>query len=91
MTRRPQRVNVTIDRLVLRGFAPEQRDAIAKGLIGELSAQFGDPANARQFETSRSLAALRARPMTLTAAARPQQIGVQAGRRLVRSIRPSNA
>lgn len=87
MTRRQQRVNVTIDRLVLRGFAPEQRDAIAAGLMSELSAQLSDPANGRQFETSRSLASLRGPPISLVPRTTPQAIGVQAGRRLVRSIR----
>jgi hypothetical protein len=87
MTDRPQRVNVTIDRLVLRGFAPEQRDAIAAGLQAELQKQLGDPATGGQFGDSRSLASLRQRPMTLAAAAKPQQIGAQAGRQLARSIR----
>lgn len=87
MTDRPQRVNVTIDRLVLRGFAADQRDAIAAGLLAELQKQLGDPAIGGQFGDSRSLASLQQRPITLAAAAKPQQIGAQAGRRLARSIR----
>ena len=87
MTQRPPRVNVTIDRLVLRGFAAEQRDAIAASLQAELQKQLSDPAIGGQFGDSRSLASLQQRPITLAAAAKPQQIGTQAGRQLARSIR----
>ncbi|TPQ34853.1 hypothetical protein C2U70_16005 [Bradyrhizobium guangdongense] len=86
MTHRPPRVHVTIDRLVLRGFPPEQRDAITAGLTGELIAQLGNPATAQQLRASRSLASLRTAPVQLAAAATPQAIGAGAGRRLVRSI-----
>jgi len=84
MTRRAQRVHVTIDRLVLRGFPPEQRDLIAAGLTRELIAQFST--NAQQFHASRSVASLRAAPANLAAPATPQAIGALAGRRLARSI-----
>jgi hypothetical protein len=82
-----QRVTVTVDRLVLRGFSAAQRDGIAAGLIAELQSQFGDPATARQFGDSRSLASVRADPLALTSTSRPQHIGAQAGRQLARSIR----
>jgi hypothetical protein len=85
MTRR-QRVHLTIDRLVLHGFAAGQRDAIAAALTRELSNQLSDPAGARQFGSSRSQAVLRAAPINVTPAATPQAIGAQAARRLVRSI-----
>jgi hypothetical protein len=81
------RVTVTIDSLVLRGFAREQRDGIAAGLVAELQSQFGDSGTGGQFGDSRSLASLQQRPMTLSAAAKPQQIGAQAGHQLARSIR----
>jgi hypothetical protein len=86
MTDRPQRVNVTIDRLVLRGFAADQRDVIAAALTRELSERLGDPANAAQLGPSRSLASLCATPMHVTSPTAPQTIGAQAGRRLARSI-----
>jgi hypothetical protein len=87
MTRPPPRVIVTIDRLVLRGFPAAQRDAIVAGLQTELQKQFGAPADGGLFGGSRSLASLRAKPMTLAATAKPQQIGVNAARTLARSIR----
>ncbi len=86
MTQRAPRVNVTIDRLVLRGFAAEQRDAIAAALTQELSDRLSEP-GAQQFAASRSLASLRAAPISLGSPATPQAIGAQAGRRLARSIR----
>jgi hypothetical protein len=86
MTQRPPRVNVSIDRLVLRGFAADQRDAIAAALVGELQRQFSDRAAVHEFE-SRSVASLRAEPMRVARGAEPRQIGAQAGRRLGRSIR----
>jgi hypothetical protein len=81
------RVTVTIDRLVLRGFAPEQRDSIAAGLVAELQIQFGASATGGQFGDSRSLASLQAKPAALPAAAKPQQIGAHAARALARGIR----
>lgn len=86
MTQRRPRVNVTIDRLVLRGFAPEQRGAIAAALTRELSAQLGDPAT-QQPGPSRALASLRAGAMNFASPATPQAIGAEAGRMLARSIR----
>jgi hypothetical protein len=84
----PPRIVVTIDRLVLRGFPATQRDAIAAGVVAELQRQLSTPAAGGQFGDSRSLVSLRAKPMTLATAAKPQQIGAQAGRQLARSIRP---
>ncbi|MES1149588.1 MAG: hypothetical protein ABUL53_10430 [Bradyrhizobium guangdongense] len=86
MTHRPQRVQITIDRLVLRGFPPEQRDAITAGLTRQLVAQLGNPATAQQLRVSRSLASLRTAPVQLGTSATPQAIGEGAGRRLARSI-----
>ena len=75
MTRRPQRVHVTIDRLVLRGFPAEQRDAIVAGLTRELVAKLGNPGAAQQLRVSRSLALLRTRPVQLATSATPLAIG----------------
>jgi hypothetical protein len=86
MTRRPQRVHVTIDRLVLRGFPAEQRDAIVAGLTRELVAKLGNPAAAQQLRVSRSLALLRTPPVQLATSATPLAIGEGAGQRLARSI-----
>ena len=88
MRKPPQRIDVTIDRLVLRGFAPGARNAVAAALAMELRRQLNDPAFAGRFGASGSLASLRAKPMTLQADTKPQHVGEQAARRLARSIRP---
>jgi hypothetical protein len=86
MTRPPQ-VTVTIDRLVLRGFAVEQRDAIAAGLMSGLQRDLADPAIASRVGGSRSRAVVRTEPVVLPTYARPQQIGGAAAQRLARSLR----
>jgi hypothetical protein len=87
MSPRAPRVRVTIDRLVLRGFRAEQRDAVASALQAELQRQFADALTLRALGASRSIASLSAKPISMPAAAGPRTIGVQAARRLVRSLR----
>ena len=87
MKRQAQRVNVSIDRLVLRGIPREQRDAIAEGLQAELQRQLGDPAVAGRFRSSRSVAAVRAKPVALSDSTKPAQAGARAARSLIGSIR----
>jgi hypothetical protein len=59
MSRAP-RISVTIDRLVLRGFAPAQRDAIANALQAELGRQLAESGRAGLLTDSRATPALRA-------------------------------
>ena len=84
---RGPRVFFTIDRLVLRGFAADQRDAIAAGLVAELRNHLGKTAIAGQFRASRSVASMRAAPMVVAPTAKSGQIGALAARGLVRSLR----
>ncbi len=86
MNRRPARVRVTIDQLVLRGFRAEQRDAIVAALNAELHRMLARPGVFRSVGASRSLASLRANPMQLAVSAGPRQIGVLAAQSLVRSL-----
>jgi len=89
MTRQPRpRINVTIDRLVLRGFPADQRDAIAAALAAELRRQWCDPAAVDRLGGSRSIESVRAQPVGLAAGAKPRQVGTQAGRAIARSTRP---
>ena len=55
-----RRITVSIDRLVLRGFAPAQRDAIAASLQAELARQLADPAQAGLLTASRATPTLKA-------------------------------
>jgi hypothetical protein len=58
------RARVTIDRVVLKGFGPEQRQALVAGLRRELSRMLADPA-ARAALKSRQVPALRLAPIAL--------------------------
>jgi hypothetical protein len=43
------RINLIIDRLVLRGFDPSDREKVAEGLKGELSRLLSDPTTRAQW------------------------------------------
>ena len=89
MNRSPHpRINVTIDRLVLRGFPADQRDAIAAALAAELRQQWAYPAAVERLGGGRSQESVRTRPIGLAAVAKPHQVGAEAGRAIARSIRP---
>jgi len=82
-----QRVTLTIDRLVLRGFAPDQRDTITAALTAELEQQLQGAAP-ECLSQSRSLA-------TINAGTVPPQwhaggIGTGAARHIVGSLLPGS-
>jgi hypothetical protein len=83
----PRRVTFTIDRLVLKGFAPGQHDSIAAAVAAELQRQFGNAAVASKFQQGKSLALLRGAPLVLRPGATPAEIGTLGARHLVRSMR----
>jgi hypothetical protein len=85
MTRRPQRVHVTIDRLVLRGFPPDQRDVIAAGLTRELIDLLTAPGR-RALGTSRSVARLQPKRFATTPASTPGDVGAAAARSIVKGV-----
>lgn len=53
------RINLTIDRLVLKGLEPGDRTALMEGLQGELSRVLSDPATRAQWAPSHSAPVLR--------------------------------
>ena len=86
MTRRPQRVHVTIDRLALCGFPPEQRDVIAAGLTRELSDLLAAPEGRRALGTSRSVAKLQPERFATTPTSTPGDVGAEAARSIVKGV-----
>jgi len=80
----PRRVSVTIDRLVLRGFAPEERDRIAAGLAAELRRHLSQPAHLASYTNGRSDAVLRAAAIRPRAHARG--LGAEAARTILAGI-----
>jgi hypothetical protein len=59
------RIKLTIDRLVLTGFDPADRNALADGLQGELSRLLADPATGAASTQSRRTPVVRLGPMPL--------------------------
>jgi hypothetical protein len=59
------RINVTIDRLVLRGMDPAARAAFVDGLRGELARVLADPAVCAEMRASRRTPVLRLGQMPL--------------------------
>lgn len=81
----PRSIRVTIDRLVLRGFPPHQRDAIAAALIAELERELG--LSTGTLGSSRSEHRMRPAPLKLAGTSSAKDIGAAAGRGLARSLR----
>jgi hypothetical protein len=76
---RPPRINATIDRLVLRGFAPSQRDAIAAALAAELQYQLKLPST-HALLSSRSEAVMKGG--SIASQPHPSRIGREAARHI---------
>lgn len=87
-TQAPPRVNITIDRLVLRGFSADQSVAIGAQLQSELARFLSDPHIVVALGQSRDLHALRvAKPLNGASETRAS-LGAQAAASIVRGMRP---
>ena len=82
-----QRINLHIDRLVLRGFNHEDRQGIAEGLQQELARMFADPQAAQQLTASGDMPQLRIGNISIGHGAKPQYIGVQLARGIERGTK----
>lgn len=80
------RIKVTIDTLVLRGFAPEQRQTLTAGLQAELGRLLADPQDAAAFGRSRDVDSLPDGRLRVAAGTSPQRIGSLAARHIVREV-----
>lgn len=79
------RVILHIDRLVLRGVAPEQRDALVGALHEELGRRLADPAY-REALSSRHVARVGQAPLTVRGSS-GEGIGRQSARLIAKGIR----
>jgi len=68
-------IRLHIDRLVLKGFRYEDRHAIAQGVQDQLTHLLSEPGMAQRLSSTGSIPSLRVSPVTIPAAAKPQQIG----------------
>ena len=79
------RVILHIDRLVLRGVAPEQRDALVGALREELGRRLADPAY-RKALSSRQVAGVGPAPLAVRGAS-GEGLGRQSARLIAKGIR----
>ncbi len=82
------RVVVHIDRLVLKGFPPEDRQALAEGLRQELGRLFAAPDAAQGLAARGDAGRLRVSGVRVGATAAPGHVGTQAARGIVRGMKP---
>lgn len=82
----PARIRITIDALMLRGIAPEQRLALVAGLQSELGRLFAAPEAVAALKESRSIESLPLRRMQVAAESSPAQMGALAARHIARGL-----
>jgi hypothetical protein len=82
-----KRVIVHIDRLVLKGFRQEDRQAIAEGLRRELTRLLAYPTTTNRLGSLGNVARLQAGQIHPARDAKPQQVGVLAGRAIDRGLK----
>lgn len=80
------RVIVHIDRLVLKGFRPEDRHAIAEGLRQELGRALGEAGMAERLGGRGDLPSLRLAPLSLKPQAPMGDVGQQLGKHISKEI-----
>jgi len=73
-------IHLHIDRLVLRGFRPEDRHGVADGLQDELQRMLADPRVARQLAQTNDVSRLKIGAVTVGHGAKPRQVGARVGR-----------
>lgn len=83
-----RRVVVHIDSLVLKGFRPEDRHGIARGLQERLTNLLSAPDMARKLEQLESVPTLRAGNMNIAVDARPEQVGASIANKLGKGFAP---
>ena len=83
------RIEVTIDRVVLKGIDPAERNAFADGLRSELSRMLGDPASRAAWRGSRRTPVLRVGKMALEPGhGGARRLGRSVARAIGRGIKP---
>ena len=81
-----KRVVVHIDRMVLKGFRDADSHAIGEGMRGELARMLADPATGERLASLGHVSSLHAGKMRLAQDAKPQRLGISAGRAIAKGI-----
>lgn len=82
-----KRVVLHIDRLVLRGFRPENRAAIVEGLRGELGRLLADPTTSARLSSTPQVPKIDAGRVSVRQGGEASQIGAALGGAVVRGIK----
>jgi hypothetical protein len=81
-----KRIVVHIDRLVLNGFAAENRDAVARGLQGELGRLLAEPSMAERLGTLGNVERVRTSNARVAHDAAPRVAGTSVARAIVNGV-----
>ncbi len=81
-----KRVTVHIDRLVLTGFRNADSQAIGEGMREELARLLADPAAGERLASLGHVSRMRVGKVTLAQDAKPQRLGISAGRAIAKGI-----
>jgi hypothetical protein len=81
-----KRVVVHIDRMVLSGFRGADAPAIGEGMRGELARVRADPATGERLASLGHVSSLHAGKVRLAKDAKPQRLGISAGRAIAKGI-----
>jgi hypothetical protein len=81
-----KRVIVHIDRVVLNGFRTADPHAIGEGMRGELARLLAGPTAGAQLASLGHVSSLHAGKVRLAQDAKPQRLGISAGRAIVKGI-----
>jgi plasmid stabilization system protein ParE len=81
-----KRIVLHIDRLVLNGFAAEQRDAVARGLQSELGRLLAEPSMAQRLGTVGNVERVRTSNARVAHDAAPRTAGTSVARAIVNGV-----
>jgi hypothetical protein len=81
-----KRVFVHIDRMVLNGFREADARAVGEGMRGELTRLLAAPAAAERLASLGHVSSLNAGKVRLAQDAKPQRLGISAGRAIAKGI-----
>jgi hypothetical protein len=83
-----KRLVLHVERLVLNGFRPQDRDAMSEALREELGRQMAAPGLARDVAVRSDTAHVRVGPLTIPRTLRPDQAGAWIARVIARGLKP---
>jgi len=87
---KPRQIDLHVEELILEGFPVADRQVIGIAFRAELTRLLTDQGLPTDKAVSRQVAALSARPITITAGARPEAVGIQTARAVYQGLQADN-